>query len=80
MQSGSPERGPEEKRHGASDRPQDHMRAGDHRHSPGRLTVVGLGPGSAELLAPQALAALDRAHAVVGYDHYVDLKIGRAHV
>lgn len=49
------------------------MWAGDHRHRPGRLTVVGLGPGSAELLAPQALAALDRSRAVVGYDRYVDL-------
>lgn len=49
------------------------MRPGDHRRRPGRLTVVGLGPGSAELLAPMARTALEGAHAVVGYDRYVEL-------
>ena len=40
---------------------------------PGRLTVIGLGPGSAGLLAPMALASLARAGAVVGYDRYMAL-------
>lgn len=40
---------------------------------PGRLSVVGLGPGSADLLAPMALAALAGAGAVVGYDRYMTL-------
>jgi precorrin-3B methylase len=40
---------------------------------PGRLTVIGLGPGSADLLAPMALSRLARAQAVVGYDRYMAL-------
>ena len=40
---------------------------------PGRLTVIGLGPGCADLLAPMALFALSRAGAVVGYDRYMTL-------
>lgn len=40
---------------------------------PGRLTVIGLGPGSAALLAPMAMASLVRAGAVVGYDRYMAL-------
>lgn len=40
---------------------------------PGRLSVVGLGPGSADLLAPMALASLSHAGAVVGYDRYMTL-------
>jgi precorrin-3B C17-methyltransferase len=35
--------------------------------------VVGLGPGSAGLLAPLALQSLEAARAVVGYDRYLDL-------
>lgn len=37
-----------------------------------RLTVVGLGPGDAGLLAPLARQALARAEAVVGYGPYLD--------
>ena len=40
---------------------------------PGRLTVIGLGPGSSALLAPMALSCLVRAGAVVGYDRYMEL-------
>ncbi|WP_300158190.1 precorrin-3B C(17)-methyltransferase [Solidesulfovibrio sp.] len=40
---------------------------------PGRLTVVGLGPGDASLLAPMALDALCQADTVVGYTAYVEL-------
>lgn len=38
----------------------------------GRLAVVGLGPGAAELRTPRAEAELRRAAVVVGLDSYVD--------
>ncbi len=38
----------------------------------GRLTIVGLGPGSAELIAPAASAALAAATDLVGYAPYLD--------
>lgn len=38
----------------------------------GRLTIVGLGPGSAELLTPAASAALAAATDLVGYGPYLD--------
>jgi cobalt-precorrin 5A hydrolase/precorrin-3B C17-methyltransferase len=38
----------------------------------GRLAVVGLGPGAADLRAPRADAELRRAAVVVGLDQYVD--------
>ncbi len=38
----------------------------------GRLTVVGLGPGAADLRTPRATEALRRAGVVVGLDQYVD--------
>jgi cobalt-precorrin 5A hydrolase/precorrin-3B C17-methyltransferase len=38
----------------------------------GRLTVVGLGPGAADLRTPRATAALRRASIIVGLDQYVD--------
>jgi cobalt-precorrin 5A hydrolase/precorrin-3B C17-methyltransferase len=37
----------------------------------GRLTVVGIGPGAADLRTPRATAALRRAAIVVGLDRYV---------
>jgi precorrin-3B C17-methyltransferase len=40
---------------------------------PGLLSVIGLGPGSADLLAPMALSRLASAQAVVGYDRYMSL-------
>lgn len=43
------------------------------RHNPrGRLAIVGLGPGSPELLTPMARSELRRAQIVVGLDQYVD--------
>jgi cobalt-precorrin 5A hydrolase / precorrin-3B C17-methyltransferase len=39
----------------------------------GKLTVLGLGPGRADLLAPAARAALDHATDIVGYATYVDM-------
>lgn len=38
----------------------------------GRLAVVGLGPGAADLRTPRAEAELARASVVVGLDQYVD--------
>jgi precorrin-3B C17-methyltransferase len=37
----------------------------------GRLTVIGLGPGDARYLTPQADAALASADALYGYDRYL---------
>ncbi|MGN6609842.1 MAG: precorrin-3B C(17)-methyltransferase [Jatrophihabitans sp.] len=43
------------------------------RHAPrGRLAIVGLGPGSPDLLTPAARRELRRASVVVGLDQYVD--------
>jgi len=39
--------------------------------SRGRLAVVGLGPGAAELMAPAVRAELDAAQHVIGYEPYV---------
>ena len=39
----------------------------------GHLSVVGIGPGSAEWRTAEAVAALRRAEAVVGYGAYLDL-------
>src|SRR5260370_18878038 len=38
----------------------------------GRLTVIGLGPGDARWLTPQAEAALATADAIYGYGGYLD--------
>ncbi len=38
----------------------------------GCLTVVGLGPGSPQVLTPEAAAALDSAEALYGYGPYLD--------
>jgi len=39
----------------------------------GRLTVIGLGPGSAELMVPAARRALDEATDILGYETYVKM-------
>ena len=39
----------------------------------GRLSVVGLGPGDASLMAPAARAALAQATDILGYDTYVKM-------
>jgi precorrin-3B C17-methyltransferase len=44
---------------------------------PGSLFVVGLGPGSPDLLTPGASRAIEAADAVVGYRYYLDLIAGR---
>lgn len=37
----------------------------------GRLTILGLGPGAADLVAPRARAALDQATDLIGYGPYL---------
>lgn len=39
----------------------------------GRLTVIGLGPGSAELMVPAARMALNEATDILGYETYVKM-------
>lgn len=39
--------------------------------SQGRLTIIGIGPGSPDLLTVRAGQALERAEAVVGYERYL---------
>ena len=39
----------------------------------GKVTVVGLGPGSPDLIAPRAYAAIQEADAIIGYSYYVRL-------
>ncbi|MGF6876300.1 cobalt-precorrin 5A hydrolase/precorrin-3B C17-methyltransferase [Paraburkholderia sp. MM5477-R1] len=39
----------------------------------GRLTVIGLGPGRAELMVPAARTALNEATDILGYDTYVKM-------
>lgn len=41
--------------------------------SEGTLTVVGIGPGAIDLMAPRAQTALEQAEIVVGYRTYLDL-------
>ncbi len=40
---------------------------------PGKITVVGLGPGKSDLVTPRALSAIRDADAVVGYRYYMTL-------
>ena len=46
--------------------------------APGRVTVVGLGPGDRGWLTPEAAAALDRASDLVGYEVYLAMVPERA--
>jgi precorrin-3B C17-methyltransferase len=38
----------------------------------GALAIVGLGPGPAKWIAPEASAALENADAIIGYQRYLD--------
>ncbi|MBV4553495.1 precorrin-3B C(17)-methyltransferase [Pseudomonas sp. SWRI102] len=51
-----------------AEQPVDPQRIGRPR---GRLAVIGLGPGAAELMVPAVRAELDRATDVLGYETYV---------
>ncbi|AJE23767.1 precorrin-6Y C5,15-methyltransferase (decarboxylating) /precorrin-3 methyltransferase [Azotobacter chroococcum] len=50
--------------------PREAARLGQPR---GRLTVVGLGPGAADLMVPAVRRALDEAEDVLGYETYVSM-------
>ena len=39
----------------------------------GILTVVGIGPGAADLMTPRARQAIEQAQVVAGYKTYLDL-------
>jgi precorrin-3B C17-methyltransferase len=45
---------------------------------PGCLTIIGIGPGRADLITPSALAALTEASDLVGYGPYLDRVPGLA--
>ena len=51
-----------------AEQPLDPQRIG---HPRGRLAVIGLGPGAADLMVPAVRAELDRATDVLGYETYV---------
>lgn len=51
-----------------AEQPIDPLQLGRAR---GRLVVIGLGPGAAELMVPAVRAELDRANDVLGYETYV---------
>ncbi|MFU2329249.1 precorrin-3B C(17)-methyltransferase [Pseudomonas sp. NFX98] len=51
-----------------AERPLDPLQIGRAR---GRLAVIGLGPGAAELMVPAVKAELARANDVLGYETYV---------
>lgn len=53
-----------------AEQPLDVERLGQRR---GRLSVVGLGPGSAEHMTPAVRRALDEAEDLLGYDTYVKM-------
>ncbi|MGO1271447.1 MAG: precorrin-3B C(17)-methyltransferase [Pseudomonas helleri] len=53
---------------GVADAPLDQQHIGRAR---GRLAVIGLGPGAAELMVPAVKAELARANDVLGYETYV---------
>ncbi|MCU1728362.1 precorrin-3B C(17)-methyltransferase [Pseudomonas sp. 7P_10.2_Bac1] len=53
---------------GVADTPLDPLQIGRAR---GRLAVIGLGPGAAELMVPAVKAELARANDVLGYETYV---------
>ena len=55
---------------GVADGPDRIVRIG---HARGRLAVVGLGPGSADLMAPAVKAELARAQDIIGYFPYVEM-------
>ena len=43
----------------------------NHMHSHAPLYIIGLGPGDASLLAPEALHCLERSAVIAGYSGYI---------
>ncbi|MGD6851364.1 MAG: precorrin-3B C(17)-methyltransferase [Candidatus Bathyarchaeia archaeon] len=52
---------------------EDEAKRGNSGDSSGRVSVVGIGPGSPEHLTPKARAAIEAADVVVGYGTYIKL-------
>lgn len=48
----------------------------NHSVGRGKLAVVGIGPGSLELITPRARSAIERAEVIIGYNTYLD-QIGK---
>ena len=53
--------------------PQDQESQRDPGRGPGGLSIVSLGPGDPQYLAPRARTALERAEVIVGYKTYMEL-------
>jgi precorrin-3B C17-methyltransferase len=51
----------------------DHTKRGNSGNSRGRISVVGIGPGSLEHLTPKARSEIEAADLVVGYGTYIKL-------
>lgn len=56
------------------------MNQAQHAAPAGRLSVIGLGPGAAELMTPQVQAAIDQATDALGYFPYVARLEGLQHL
>jgi precorrin-3B C17-methyltransferase len=48
------------------------MQQSDHRHCPGKLFVVGIGPGNSLDRTARALKAVGLSDVIVGYESYLD--------
>jgi cobalt-precorrin 5A hydrolase/precorrin-3B C17-methyltransferase len=59
----------------ASVRPSDDVKG---EREPGRLAIIGIGPGAADLLTVRAIEALERCQVLVGYERYIYLLGARA--
>ena len=49
------------------------VKRGNSSHSRGRISVVGIGPGSLEHLTPKARSEIENADVIVGYSTYIKL-------
>ncbi len=56
-----------------TDTEEDKTQRRDRSHSRGRISVVGIGPGSLEHLTPKARGEIEAADVVVGYGTYIKL-------
>ena len=52
---------------------EEEFRRNHNSFGPGRISVIGLGPGSLDLLTPQARQVLEESQVIAGYRTYLDL-------
>ncbi|HDH87607.1 MAG: precorrin-3B C(17)-methyltransferase [Deltaproteobacteria bacterium] len=64
---------PAQSRDRQTSRPQDKEQKCNGGNSPGKLTIVSLGPGNSDYLTPRARNALMKAEVIVGYRTYMEL-------